>query len=90
MKAEVHIAPLFSNHRMELIDFCLRLQRQGMGFLYILPSRDSIFNVRNYILRKNGGMVQSGVIMFDDLERMIAGDYIDAHRVLKPWLAVYC
>ncbi|HHU64014.1 MAG TPA: hypothetical protein GXZ32_07425 [Clostridiales bacterium] len=86
MKAEVHIAPLFSNHRMELIDFCLRLQRQGMGFLYILPSRDSIFNVRNYILRKNGGMVQSGVIMFDDLERMIAGDYIDAHRVLKPWV----
>ncbi|MGI6114384.1 MAG: PD-(D/E)XK nuclease family protein, partial [Mahellales bacterium] len=85
MKAEVHIAPLFSNHRMELVDYCLQLQRRGMGFLYILPSRDSIFSVRNHILQTNRGMAQSSVIMFDDLERMITRDYIYTHRVLKPW-----
>lgn len=63
---------LFSNRRSELIDRCVELQRQGKNFLYILPSREAMKEVRQDILERNKGIIGSNIIMFDELETMIA------------------
>jgi ATP-dependent helicase/nuclease subunit B len=78
----LYFQQLFSNERSELIDKCIELQRTGRNFLYILPSREAIRSVRYAILDRNKGMLNSRVIMFDELEREVAQQYIDRSNVI--------
>lgn len=73
---------LFSNRRSELIDRCIELQRQGKNFLYILPSREAMKEVRQEILNRNKGIIGSNIIMFDELERMVTEDNVKRDSII--------
>lgn len=83
MERILYLEPLFSNRRERLIDLCARLNMEGKSFLYILPSREAIQDVRFKIFKLNRGMVKSKVIMFDDLEQDIVSGSINWDRVLS-------
>ena len=73
---------LYSNRREKLIEKCCELQRQGKNFLYILPSREAIKAVRYSIIEKNKGMLNSKVIMFDELERELTEPFISSSKII--------
>ena len=61
----------------------MELQAQGKNFLYILPSREAIRAVRYEILDRNKGMLNSRVIMFDELEAEIAENFLNKKNAIK-------
>jgi ATP-dependent helicase/nuclease subunit B len=74
---------LFSDRRSRLIEKCTDLQRAGKNFLYILPSREALRDVRYSIIKINKGMLNSKVIMFDELEKDIAEPFIGKENIIN-------
>jgi ATP-dependent helicase/nuclease subunit B len=74
---------LFSDRRFKLIEKCVDLQRKGKNFLYILPSREALRDVRYSIIKMNKGMLNSKVIMFDELESDIAEPFIGKENIIN-------
>lgn len=50
MEKLLYFEPTFSDRRERLINMCAGLQRQGKSFIYILPSREAIRDVRYKLL----------------------------------------
>ncbi|WP_183128182.1 PD-(D/E)XK nuclease family protein [Clostridium autoethanogenum] len=82
MERKVYMEKLFSKQREKLIDMCIRLQKQGERFLYIMPSSAAIKEVRRELLNKSCGLLDSKVIVFDDLEMDIVKEEIPQSRVI--------
>lgn len=76
MIKQLYFEPLFSNRREKLIEMCTEIQKQGKNFIYILPSREALGDVRTKLLEKLGGIFNSKIIMFDELEREITENYL--------------
>lgn len=76
MRKQLYFEPMFSNRREKLIEMCAELQKQGKNFIYILPSREALRDVRSKLLEKLGGIFNSKIIMFDELEREIAENHL--------------
>lgn len=71
MNKLLYFEPLFSDRREKLINMCISLEKQGKNFIYILPSREAIRDVRYKLLESLGGIINSNIIMFDELEHLI-------------------
>lgn len=82
MKKLLYFEPMFSDRRERLIDMCIDLQRQGKSFIYILPSREAIRDVRHKLLEKLGGFINSKIIMFDELENKLTGQFINNSNII--------
>lgn len=82
MRNKLYFEPMFSNRREQLIDLCIELQKQGKNFIYILPSREALGDVRSNLLNKLGGIFNSKIIMFDELERDITEDHLLNGKVI--------
>ncbi|EFG89076.1 hypothetical protein CLCAR_1260 [Clostridium carboxidivorans P7] len=82
MERKVYMEKLFSKRREKLIDMCIKLQKQGERFLYIMPSSVAIKEVRKRLLNESCGLLGSKVIVFDDLEMDIIKEEIPQDRVI--------
>lgn len=84
---QLYYVPLYSNSRDEIIDKCINVLERGKKFIYILPSREAIFDVRNKFIDKYGGLIgTSSIFSFDNLEKEIVGydsnmDIIDTETI---------
>lgn len=85
----------FTDIRDRIIDICVDKMQKGKGFLYILPSRESIFEVRDKLMNRYKGIVNSSVVTFYDLEEknfnLIKGEIssisdVEAKIILKKSL----
>ena len=82
MEKLVYFEPMFSNRREKLIELCTKLQKEGKYFIYILPSREALSDVRFKLLDKLKGITNSKIIMFDEIERDITENYITRENVI--------
>ncbi|MFW2491537.1 PD-(D/E)XK nuclease family protein [Clostridium chromiireducens] len=82
MEKRLYFEPMFSDRRERLIDMCVDLQRQGKSFIYILPSREAIRDVRHKLLEKLGGFINSKIIMFDELENMLTEQFVNSSSII--------
>lgn len=82
MEKLLYFEPIFSDRRERLINRCADLQRQGKNFIYILPSREAIRDVRYKLLEKLGGIINSQIIMFDELEKALTEGEINNSNVI--------
>lgn len=79
----IYFLPLYSDNREQLIDKCCKLQNKGQNFLYILPSRGALSSVRQSFLDKRGGLINSSIIMFDELERLLCREVLAESRIIN-------
>lgn len=82
MKKILYMENLFSNRRLKLIGICEKLQREGKNFIYILPSREAIRDVRYKLLDLLGGIIRSDIIMFDELEDSITEAFVPKNSII--------
>lgn len=82
MKKTLYFEPLYSDRREKLIDLCADLQRQGKNFIYILPSREALGDVRMKFIKKLGGIINSKIIMFDELEKAITEEFVCKENII--------
>lgn len=82
MEKLLYFEPMFSDRRERLIDMCIDLQRKGKSFIYILPSREAIRDVRHKLLEKIGGFINSKIIMFDELENSLTEEFINNSNII--------
>jgi ATP-dependent helicase/nuclease subunit B len=83
MKKILYMEPLFSKRRLKLIELCGNLQREGKNFIYILPSREAIRDVRYKLLDMLGGIIGSKITMFDELEESITEAYVPQNSIIQ-------
>lgn len=83
MKRIIYSEELFSKRREILIDYCCELQKSGKRFLYILPNRESLKNVRESFINTLGGLINSYVIMIDELEKLLTEGVMDKSRLIN-------
>ncbi|MGH4140607.1 PD-(D/E)XK nuclease family protein [Clostridium sp.] len=82
MNKIIYFEKLFTKRREKLIEYCSELQKSGKNFIYILPSREAITDVRYSLIEKNQGIINSYIITFDELEELIIEPYISNDRVI--------
>lgn len=61
----------YSNVRDRYISACIDKMKDGNGFLYILPSRESIAEVREKVLMEYGGIINSDIVTFYDFQQKV-------------------
>lgn len=83
----IYIEPTFFKRRVELVDMCVDLRRQGKTSLYILPSREAIWDVRLSLFNKGRGITDWKVITMDELEKDIACEFILENSILHSAVA---
>lgn len=72
---QLYYVPLYTNSRDKIIDKCIDVLNQGKRFVYLLPSREAMFDTRNKFIEKFGGLIgTSNIFSFDNLERIIVKD----------------
>ncbi|QCX34007.1 hypothetical protein FDN13_09980 [Caloramator sp. E03] len=79
---EIYFNKLLEESREYLIEECIKILNSGKKVIYIAPSREAIFDVRNRLIKKYGGIMNTFVGGFDDLEWEISKNYIDFSRVI--------
>jgi ATP-dependent helicase/nuclease subunit B len=82
MRKVLFMEPLFSNRRLKLIEVCETLQREGKNFIYILPSREAIRDVKYRLLDRLGGIIRSEIIMFDELEGSLTNAFVQKNSII--------
>ncbi|MBK5242526.1 PD-(D/E)XK nuclease family protein [Clostridium sp.] len=82
MNKIIYFEKLFTKRREKLIEYCSELQKAGKNFIYILPSREAITDVRYALIEKNQGIINSYIITFDELEELIIEPYISKEKII--------
>ncbi|MGV8979669.1 PD-(D/E)XK nuclease family protein [Clostridium sp.] len=82
MNKIIYFEKLFAKRREKLLEYCSELQKCGKNFIYILPSREAIMDVRYALIEKNQGIINSYIITFDELEEIIVEPHISKERVI--------
>lgn len=82
MNKIIYFEKLFTKRREKLIEYCSDLQKSGKNFMYILPSREAITDVRYALIEKNKGIINSYIITFDELEEIIVEPHISKEGVI--------
>lgn len=72
----------FNKSREALVNKCLDAIKDGQKVVYILPSREAMFDVRNRFIDSYGGIVDSYIFGFADLEKLICQDKIPSKKVI--------
>ncbi|OOM78808.1 PD-(D/E)XK nuclease family protein [Clostridium sp. BL-8] len=71
MIRELHYLPLYTNSREQLIEHSINAIKKGKKVIYIAPSREVMFDVRNRVIGMLGGLMNITICGFDDLEMEI-------------------
>jgi len=71
MSKIIYFEKLFTKRRENLLQYCSQLQKSSKNFIYILPSREAITDVRYSLIEKNQVIISSHIITFDELEELI-------------------
>ena len=82
MSKIIYFEKLFTKRREKLLDYCTELQKSSKNFIYILPSREAITDVRYSLIEKNQGIICSHIITFDELEEIIVEPHISSERII--------
>ncbi len=78
----LYFEPYFRKRRHALVMECIGHIKQGQTALYILPSREAMFDVRRLFCEQMGGIFNCYVFGFDDLERMVLEKELRKKRVI--------
>ncbi|MGH4120957.1 PD-(D/E)XK nuclease family protein [Clostridium sp.] len=82
MNKIIYFEKLFTKRREKLLEYCSELQKKGKNFIYILPSREAITDVRYALIDKNQGIINSYIITLDELEELIIEPHINSERII--------
>lgn len=82
---KAYYTSFYSQTREMLIGKCFDVLKKGQKIIYILPSREAMFDVRNQFLESYGGIVNSSIYGFDDLEREICQKQILSQRFINNY-----
>lgn len=63
-----------SNMRVQLIKECTKYINKGLKAIYILPSREAMFDVRELFIKELGGLFDCYIFGFDNFEKLILKD----------------
>ncbi|AFK87524.1 MULTISPECIES: PD-(D/E)XK nuclease family protein [Thermoanaerobacterium] len=82
---EIFFGPFCNNVRDMLIEKSMETIRNGKRVLYILPSREAMFDVRDKFIKLNGGIVDADIFVFEDIAKLLCGDFIKNHTVISTY-----
>ncbi|MDE4542374.1 PD-(D/E)XK nuclease family protein [Thermoanaerobacterium sp. R66] len=82
---EIFFGPFCNNIRDMLIEKSMETIRNGKKVLYILPSREAMFDVRDKFIRLNGGIVDADIFVFEDMAMLLCNDFIKNHTVISTY-----
>ncbi|NLL05413.1 MAG: hypothetical protein GX270_06410 [Clostridiaceae bacterium] len=80
---KLYYLPIYSDIREKIVEQCVNALENGNRFIYILPSKEAMFDVRERIIERHGGLVNHYIFGFDDLEREIVKDSIPASKTIN-------
>jgi ATP-dependent helicase/nuclease subunit B len=78
---KVYYHSFYSLSRQMLVEKCIKVLNKGKKVIYILPSREAMFDVRQLFMSIYGGIADSYIFGFDDLEQIICRDHVDAEKI---------
>lgn len=78
----LYYLPMYSDIRRRIVEQCVKALENGNKFIYILPSREAMFDVRNRLVERYGGLINQYVFGFDDLESEIVKDSVPASKII--------
>lgn len=79
---EAYYVSFYHRSRETLVNKCLDILKTGKKVAYILPSREAMFDVRNHLITSYGGIVDSYIFSFDDLEKLICQNKIPHQKII--------
>lgn len=82
---EIFFGPFCNNIRDMLIEKSMETMRKGKRVLYMLPSREAMFDVRDKFTKLNGGIVDTDILVFEDLSMLLCSDFIKNHTVISTY-----
>ncbi|MDI3310579.1 MAG: UvrD-helicase domain-containing protein [Thermoanaerobacterium sp.] len=82
---EIFFGPFCNNIRDMLIEKSMETIRNGNRALYILPSREAMFDVRDKFIKLNGGIVDTDILVFEDLSMLLCGDLIKDYTIISTY-----
>jgi ATP-dependent helicase/nuclease subunit B len=82
MSKIIYFEKLFTKRRENILQYCSQFQKSSKNFIYILPSREAITDVRYSLIEKNQGIISSHIITFDELEELIVEPHISSDRII--------
>ena len=71
------------NKRGELIEYTVSCMANGKKILYLAPSREVIFTVRENLINKYKGIINVSVIGFDELSQIIAAEKMKNYNLIQ-------
>lgn len=74
---KLYYEPFISDRRTELVRQCIKSIDNGQSAVYILPSREAMFHVRQLFTQEMGGRFGCHIFGFEDFERMIVGEALE-------------
>ncbi|SNX54885.1 PD-(D/E)XK nuclease family protein [Thermoanaerobacterium sp. RBIITD] len=80
---EIFYTPFYSRSRDILILKCIDALKNGKKAIYLLPSREVMFDVREKFMSYNGGISDINIFGFDDLEKIICSDLIKKFTMIS-------
>ena len=69
--------------REELVNECIGFIKNDLKVVYILPSREAMFQVRRLFAERLGGISNCWVMGFDNLERLILAGSLDQSGIMS-------
>lgn len=78
----LYFEPYSLKRRHLLVMECIERIKQGKTALYILPSREAMFDVRRLFCERLGGIFNCCIFGFDDLERMLLEKELRKRRII--------
>ncbi len=80
---KVYYHTFYSLSRQMIVEKCITELNKGKKVIYILPSREAMFDVRQLFMSIYGGIADSYILGFDDLEQIICRDHVDAEKIIS-------
>ena len=66
-----------------IVEKCIAELNKGGKVIYILPSRGAMFDVRQLFMSIYGGIADSYIFGFDDLEQIICEEHVGAEKIIS-------
>ncbi|MCX7843731.1 MAG: PD-(D/E)XK nuclease family protein [Clostridia bacterium] len=82
MKKLLYYTPLYSKSREHIVEILAKTISDGRKAVYILPSREAMFDVRRKIMDRCGAIANAHIFGFDDLERILCAGHINPENII--------
>jgi len=81
--SSIYYSPFMSQSRIEMVQKCIEVLNNDQKVIYILPSREAMFDVRNIFMSLYGGIVNSYIFGFDDFEKLLCSGETNFDNLLN-------